>query len=292
MNARLLKRLNKLARKCATKKEISTHVKGAELAEAWRMKQIQNRRFEVREGYRYGNHASTYLIPEPLSRWDRRQIKRCAWKTTLRWRMAREFGWSFAAAIAAKIKSGWAYTWRGVDYGLSLRHSRNVSVEHSRSASSYDTFFTAITFDLLRQEGVWIGGLLTIRAKVDALKSEYPCHWFERRKDSPGLLLKQGMIVNGYHQEDGLSKATAIRNAIRKTKAELPKGWITRESSLKSGNCRAGTDGFIHNVLVPWWEDHGVTVGDLRGTAVLKKFLIQVAKERGSSSLSYIQRIR
>jgi hypothetical protein len=280
--------LAKLARRCATKSELAKHLRGADLEEAWRIKQIQRARWERRETAIIGNchygqprygFTSYHLTPRKLLPFERKGIKGAAWKATRRWPWADHYAHGFCSRIAARIKSQWAYSWRDKNYSLSLRHVRGpATFEASRSASSYDNFYITIGFDLLRHEAVWIGGLLTIRAKADARKHNYPCQWFERRKDSPGLLIFTGRIENrNFHREDGARKTK--RNLERLSRTLRPaSGWVSRASSIAAGNCANGTDSWIRNKLIPYLINRGVFVGDLTGACIHKSLLFAVER--------------
>lgn len=287
------KRLSKLARKCSSKKEmVAAGLKGEELAECRRIKAVQVSRYQAREtavidNCRYGSDsygiASYYMVPQKLGQWERRQIKRSAWKSTRRWPWSSNYGYSFSSRIADGIMEDWSYKWRLKQYHVSVIHnSREISFTTSRSASSYDTFYVTIHFDLLRQEAVWIGGLLTIRAKADRLKKSYPCSWFTRKTDGPGLILTKGSIQRyDFHEEDPVignarRETARLKRALRNTRPPKGSGWVTRAMSVEAGNCEYGTDHFIHNKLVPYLQQHGVTVGDLTGTAVQRKLLFVV----------------
>lgn len=275
-----LKKIARLARNCSTKKELATHLKGEELAEAWRIKQVQAKRDInwnlVINNCHYGD-GRRYLVPRLRSIYEREGLIRSARKGSKIWPLAHIFGEGFANRIADQIKLAWAYQWHNKNYALSIRHHpTEIKVEHTRSASGYDNFYTSITFNLLQQEAVWIGGLLTIRAKADAGKESYPCWWFERRKEGPGLILRQGNIANfNFHQEPG---RRAYRRNLNRVASNPPQGWVTRAWSIKRGNCVPGTDSFIQNRVIPFLRQLGYTVGDLHGAAMRKSTLLEIER--------------
>ncbi|HWL50785.1 MAG TPA: hypothetical protein VNQ90_00010 [Chthoniobacteraceae bacterium] len=286
--------LASIARECKTKRKLAACLKGAELKEAWRIKQIQNSRRKCREtgilnGIGFGGHdadygfMSYYMVPKGLTDFEREKIKPEFRDQCQRWPLAWVFEYGFEKRVVNRIMEGWCYSWRDKEYRLSVRHDRNaVSVNGSRSASSYVTYYVTLAFDLLRQEAVWIGGLLTIRAKEDYGKSEYPCRWLERRKDGPGFVIFSGRITGGdHHEEDeAIAKRRRLATRLKRVKTVPPKGsgWVTRQTSLDAGNCAPGTDNFIRNRLVPYFQNRGCTVGNLTGLAVRFSLVLELER--------------
>lgn len=242
--------LAKMARESDTKKTLATKLKGPDLAEAWRIKQVQNKRALIR--------------PDPD--WN-----------------PRRFHHDFERRIAKQIKSKWAYgKYRWHEYHLYVSHSPGtVGTIVNHAGSGCISYPIHIQFDLLRQDAVWIGGLLTIRAKADKGKSSYPCWWFERRESDPHLHLRKGHILRrNFHQEDEHAKNQRLapdRLKRAQTKASKPTaGWVTKASSIKAGNCASGTRNFIESKIKPWFYEQGFTVGDLAGAAVKKKLVLEI----------------
>lgn len=284
-SVKTMKRLAALARKCGTKKELKEHLRGTELDESWRILQLQNQRRD---------NQSAELEPQKRSKWEKRGLKRTAWKAALIWPCAYYFGANFRNAIAARIEKSWTYRWQSIKYSLACSHSNSVvKVEHRRSASSYTHFYTELTFNCLQHTTQVIGGLLTIFDKADAEKLHIPCWWMERRKTSPGLIVKQGFLLDGtYHQkaatlEEALAKrARAIARALegetnKQIKESLENyvpanGWVNRKRSIGVGNCGSGTDNFIQNRLIPFFQQHGFRVGNLAGVAVRKSLVLEL----------------
>lgn len=299
-------RLAKIARECQTKKELSKRLKGRDLMEAWRIKQIQNARHTQRNTATIGNCyygcLQAHLTPQPASEWRLKQLSPAAFNAKQWVYSGHSWGGAhlgcedFSSRLAKKIKKGWNYFYLDKNYHLSLHHnSRSISYEASRSASSYDTFYVTIQFDLLRQEAVWIGGMLTIRAKSDAHKHGYPCSWFVQAKGAPGLILKRGRIENRNHHVEDESVA-AERRRIARERAFLKRcggttpparsGWITRQMSINAGNCPAGTDNFIRSKLIPHLEKSGFQIWSLEGVAIRKELLFSLEKSEFTRRLS------
>lgn len=281
--------LARLARKHPTKKSLQTVLRGEDLKEAWRIKQIQNERTLNRQcviGHCSYGPLDGMLTPRKRSNYEREGLTRLWKKQALIWPMANHvFSYDFAQGVADKIKSGWKYTYQDKKYSLTLRHSLKFpEMSGSRSASSYDTFYLTLQFDLLRSEAVWIGGLLTIRLKSDAEKQTYPCVWLERKKDSPMLDLVSGQIIEGnYHQESGVRSLR--KNLKRRDNPNPPKGWVTRAASIGKGNCPAGTDSFIQNMIIPSLTKLGYSVGEMAGAAIRKSFLLEIERNVFSTRL-------
>lgn len=287
-------RIAAIVASCRTKKELAAHLKGTDLAEAWRMMQVRESRRKrlevVIDNCRYNQSIHEFLSPEPMSEWMAEGLKPMARAAAFSWPMRDVFSRRFLRRLAKKIKAGWSYDWRGVEYALSMRHTRKpLSVVHSRSASGYTDFFTTLAFNVIDAEAVWIGGLLTVRAKSDRRKSAYPCQWLERRKDSPGLIVRTGRIVRrNFHEEDATAvevrraQGAAKRNAKR---TKPPAGWVSRQSSIDAGNCASGTDHFINNRLRSYLETHGVSVGSLDGAAIRKTLLLEVERSAYTARL-------
>lgn len=295
-------RLATLARKCATKKQLAAHLKGKELDEAWRIKQVQEKRWQtigraiignchyghrpVGDGHDYSFHTF-YLRPQPRGSYDNRRIKPGHRKGRMIWHLASHYGYNFKRRLANSIEVGWTYSWNFKRYSLSLQHTPGrLEVKGSRSADSYTTYYVTLGFDLLRQEAVWIGGLLTIRAKADRRKQSYPCSWLERRKDSPGLILCTGRIERrNHHIEDG---SRALKRNLRRCVTTPPKGsgWVCRQTSIDVGNCQSGTDHFIANRIAPYFKERGFTVGDLTSSAFRLSFILSLERSEYTRRLS------
>lgn len=287
MNIRKQKRLAALARKWQTKKEmLAAGLRGADLDECRRIKAIQIERTERCQDTEFDPREWSAAKTQPLQEHQRKQVKRSIWKTCRRWNGADSFG--FQERIAKRIFAGWKYKFEDKRYSVSVLHDpKAIRVEGSRAACSYTTFSLRIWFDLLRQEAVWIGGLLTIRAKSDRLKRSYPCRWFVRNSDGPGLKIITGRIVRrNHHVEDETiaeARRTKARLARQSKTCRPPKGsgWVTRQMSIDAGNCSYGTDSFIQNQIVPFLEGQGCKVGDLTGAAIRGKVLLKI--DGGSS---------
>lgn len=287
MNTRKQKRLASLARKCQTKKEmLAAGLRSDDLAECRRIKAIQEARTERCEDTEFDPRKWSAAKLMPLQEYQRKQVKRSIWKTCRRWNGA-DF-WGFQERIAKGIFSGWKYKFEDKRYSVSVSHDpKSIRVEGSRAACSYTTFSLRIWFDLLRQEAVWIGGLLTVRAKSDRLKHSYPCNWFVRNPTGPGLRVVTGRIIRRNHHVEDETIVEARRTKarlLRQSKTCRPpkgSGWVTRQMSIDAGNCSYGTDSFIQNQIVPFFRNQGFQVGDLSGAAIRGKVLLKI--DGGSS---------
>lgn len=264
--------LAKMARESDTKKTLATKLKGPDLAEAWRIKQVQNKRALIRPDPDWN--------PRPVDKWE---IKNARPSHALIWPFARRFHHDFERRIAKQIKSKWAYgKYRWHEYHLYVSHSPGtVGTIVNHAGSGCISYLIHIQFDLLRQDAVWIGGLLTIRAKADKGKSSYPCWWFERRESDPHLHLRKGHILRRkFHQEDDDAKNQRLApERLRRAQSKASKptaGWVTEASSIKAGNCAGGTRNFIESKIKPWFYEQGFTVGDLAGAAVKKKLVLEI----------------
>lgn len=275
-------KLAKTARESDTKKVLATHLKGSALAEAWRIKQLQNERAK--------RQPSGWYALRQRCEWEQKGL---AVKADI-WGQARTFRDAFECRIADQIQKRWAYgKYRWHEYRVSVQHnSKNVGTLDQHAGSGCVAYPVTICFDLLRQEAVWIGGLLTIRAKSDKGKSAYPCWWFERRASDPHLQLRQGRIVRrNYHEEteeaktQRLTPARAARMIRKLRNTKPPKGWVSESSSIKAGNCPAGTRQFIRNRIAPWFERKGYTVGDLTGAAVRKDLILEIERSHFTKRL-------
>lgn len=233
-------KLAAIVRGCTTKKELqAAGLRGERLNTAWAWLQIRHARYKAREeiikdNCRYSAGMSYYMPPRQLHGDDyrlkfitpefRSQIQEWPWADT--------FGYSWKCRLAYRLLKTWPYRWQDKKYHLSLRHSRAnaVEVDGRRSASRYDTFFVTLKFNLLTHEAVVIGGLLTIRAKADALNASYPCIWLERNKTGPGLSAIQGRIIDHNHHivEDltvlGKKAATQLKRRLSRLKSVPPPG--------------------------------------------------------------------
>lgn len=282
------KRLASLARKCGTKKEmLAAGLRGDDLAECRRIKAIQEARTERCKDTEFDPIEWSGAKTRPLQDYQRKQVKRSIWKTCRRWNGSHCWP-SFSSRIADKIFAGWKYKFEDKKYSLSVSHNRrDVTAEGSRAACSYTTFSLRIGFDLLRQEAVWIGGLLTVRAKSDRLKHSYPCRWFVRNATGPGLRVIVGRITRRNHHVEDETIVEARRSKarlLRQSKTCRPpkgSGWVTRQMSIDAGNCSYGTDSFIQNQIVPFFRNQGFQVGDLSGAAIRGKVLLKI--DGGSS---------
>lgn len=288
MNIRKQKLLARLARKCGTKKEmLAAGLRGDDLAECRRIKAIQVERIERCHDTEFDPREWSAAKTRPLEHdYQRKQVKRSIWKTCRRWNGADY--WGFQERISKQIFAGWKYKFEDKRYSLSVSHNRrDVTTEGSRAACSYTTFSLRIGFDLLRQEAVWIGGLLTVRAKSDRLKHSYPCRWFVRNATGPGLRVITGRIVRRNHHVEDETIVEARRSKarlLRQSKTCRPpkgSGWVTRQMSIDAGNCQYGTDSFIQNQIVPFFRNQGFQVGDLSGAAIRGKLLLKI--DGGSS---------
>lgn len=274
--------LAKLARDHPLKKDLQQHLKGAELAEAWHIAQVQKGRYERKNTWRAGNYIYTgrngwvydkYFTPQPASEYRLRFLNPAYHAQAQIWEWASHYQTHFITRIARRIKAVWPYRWEDKKYHLSVHHSHKneIMVDGRRGADSYTTYFVTLSFNVLTHEAVEIGGLITIRAKVDAALQSYPCHWLERFPHGPGLKVVPGRIERGdYHEpsEDAFPQKTAkgrssarlrwienrlddIQAATQRTK-DLPpptSPWVTRSDSLAAGNCVHGTDSFMMNEL-------------------------------------------
>lgn len=312
-------KLANIARGCATKKEIATKLKGEELAECWRIKQIQTMRAKRK--------PDPHWNPRPLNEWERkdRGLKSEAIDSALIWPSAYYFGVNFRAKIAAQINKVWTFKYRWHEYHVSVSHGLTPGQDIRHAGSGCITYPFNLRMDCLRQEAVWIGGMLTIRAKTDARKSSYPCWWFERRESDPHLHMRIGRIIRrNHHIEDETEREKRLaperakradykqRNSVRLAAAKIqkqaekkrikemrdlenlinsippsrpPKGWVSRESSIAAGNCQGGTDNFIACKVRPWLEQRGFTVGILHGAAITRKTLMEIEKSEFTKRL-------
>lgn len=255
-----------LVRQCSTKKELqAAGLKGERLATAWQWLQLRQRRLLARENLKmdqvhYGNSLTKYLTPAPLSKYESRRIKLEYRDCVQTWPMRYKFSWGYTARIRNRFMPHWPYHWQDKAYHVSLHYQHTgVAVSGSRSASSYDTYYVTLSYNVITHEAVVIGGLLTIRAKADAHLSEYPCIWLERNKTGPGLYAVQGRITGHDHHlcEDEVllgKKEARLKNKLRRLRSTPPAGspWVTRETSIAAGNCERGTDQFIRNVVDPY----------------------------------------
>lgn len=263
--------LAKIARESDTKKVLATRLKGAALSEAWRIKQLQLKRSHCK--------PELWREPRPRNEWEQRGLA----APSFIWPAASDF--QYSSRFAAQIQKHWAYgKYRWHSYSVSVQHnSQKVGTLDRHAGSGCHDYPVTIHFDLLRQDAVWIGGLLTIRAKSDKGKSTYPCWWFERRQSDPHLQLRKGRIVRrNYHEEGEEDRAQRLAPQRQARLAKLmkttrpPQGWVTEQSSVKAGNCPSGTRNFIEHHLIPWFQKHGYTVGDLAGAAVRKSLILEI----------------
>jgi hypothetical protein len=270
-----------IVRQCSTKKELqAAGLKGERLATAWQWLQLRQQRLRRREGpyyrpsYEYGTSydlTPQWVVSDPTDRtmcndyrsrfiaWEYRRLVQT-------WPMRHKFQEGFSNRIQRQIMKDWPYTWQDKKYHLSLGYQKaGVEVKGSRSASSYDTYFVTLHYNLVTHEAVVIGGLLTIRAKEHAHSADYPCIWLERNKSGPGLYTVQGRIEAHDHHivEDpallGKKEETKLKRRLSRLKSTPPPGspWVTREISLAAGNCERGTDQFIRNVVEPHLKKQG-----------------------------------
>lgn len=186
------------------KKSLRQFLTEEQMAEVLRIRAIQQLRYE-RRGFVGADHQEV----RPLDIYERRGIKRKAWKTTMCWSRRWDYRCGFKEHIAEPMQRSWKYKSR-VKYRVHVTHSsKEVKYESSRPACSYDTLSVTLTFDLLRHTWKWIGGMLTIMRKEDVGKTNYPCWWFQHRMESTrwdgrkpgvGLEVKQGWILGrNYH---------------------------------------------------------------------------------------------
>ncbi len=275
----------------------------SQFKEVWRIRELQRIRAE--------RNANYYDHVRPLlDKWDRRGIKRAGWKSVRRWDYGRILLIDYQSHLAEPIRKTWQYRSR-VKYHINLVHSSShVKYESSRPACSYETLSVTLTFDLLRHRWKWIGGMLTISAKMDEGRRDYPCWWFQQRNGGVGLEVKKGWIIGDtYHvsavnsaEEGKRKKASIIRRAKEKAKQEMdrrrqwteqraqeamlrsilnykaPKGWVNRLSSIMAGNCESGTDNFIQSRVAPFFERAGFIIADLRGISIRVKTLFEIER--------------
>ena len=274
----------------------------SQFSECWRIRELQVKR-----------HDNPFRYDEPLKRgrgWDCNGLKRAAWKTAMVWSTAWSLRFDYFRHLADPIQKTWKYR-SNVKYSVSLRHSRTeVKYESSRPACSYEVLCVTLTFDLLRHRWQWIGGMLTISAKTDEGKKDYPCWWFQQRKGGVGLEVKTGWIINRHYHVSAVhsadearrKKASIIRRAKEKAAADeaivqqhaqqrvqeatlrsvlnykAPKGWVNRLTSIIAGNCEGGTDNFIASRVAPFFQKAGFIVGDLRGISIRVKTLFEIER--------------
>jgi hypothetical protein len=271
--------LASIARQSPTKKVIATRLKGSDLTEAWRIKQLQTQRARRK--------PNDWFAARLRDDWEQKGLKVKA----LVWPQAFTFRHDFQIKIAAQIQKHWAYgKYRWHSYSVSVQHnSKKVGTLNQHAGSGCITYPVTIHFDLLRQEAVWIGGLLTIRAKADKNKSTYPCWWFERRASDPHLQLRQGRIVRrNYHEESDVARTQRLepeRQARILRSTRPPKGWVSENSSIKAGNCSAGTRQFINHRLIPFLQKAGYAVGDMTGAAVRKDLILEIERNQFTKRL-------
>ena len=215
-----LAHLASLAKAHPLKKDLSKHLKGEDLATAWKITQIQQQRHKQRhtlmiDRCNYGTYsgADYYLQPRPLitpgePSWKQEEDRAAMLKPEYRaqariWPMASIFRSNYTHRQALSLMQNWPYRWLDKKYSIHIHHDHEhrLEVTGSRAAASYDTFSVTLRFNSYTHEAVVIGGLVTIRARTDRGKDTYPVHWLERLPNGPGLNLMKGQIQNGdYHE--------------------------------------------------------------------------------------------
>ncbi len=277
------RKLADVASKSKTKKAlVAAGLKGEELEECWRIKKLQTQRAFAK--------PDPSLEPRPLHDWEHQQsgLKPEYVASARTWPFARSYRNNFQSKIAAQIKKGWTFKYRWHEYSVHVNHGLAVSTRTPHAGSGCITYPFHLTFDLLRQEAVWIADMLTIRAKEHRRKKSYPCWWFHRVSSDPHLHLRHGRIENwNHHEEDEACRNDRLAPLRMKRSFDTkpPKGWVTRESSIKSGNCPTGTDNFIHNHFVPFLQRQGIIVGELTGVAARKSLILSIQKSKFTERL-------
>lgn len=215
-----LAKLAALAKSYPLKKDLSKHLKGEDLATAWKIGQIQQQRHKQRHTLMIGHcNYGTYsgadyylqtraLITPGEPAWkqheDRAAMLNPAYRDRAQiWPMASHFHGNYIWKQSKALQRDWPYRWQDKQYSIHIHHDHenDLEVKGSRGASSYTTFDVKLRFNCYTHEAVVIGGLVTLRSKEDRTKDSYPCHWLERLPNGPGLKLMKGQIQNGdYHE--------------------------------------------------------------------------------------------
>lgn len=104
-----------------------------------------------------------------------------------------------------------------------------------------------------------IGGILTIAPRTRFDEREYKAFWVEQGRGFSVKLI-EGFVLRGYHIagndiEKARTKVAKIRSDAarlllkkRHSLVEAGQKWVTVDDSLKSGNCRVGTEAFVRKL--------------------------------------------